>query len=201
MRIDTFVTAMSKYQPLNTVRWNIFIARPGANNRRFNLMVRDVTLPGKELTTVDVQHYGPRRAIANRQTYGEELEMTFMVGKDGYESDYFGNWMDQVVDPITNNPNYYENYVADLGVQQYDKQNTLRYAWKFYEVYPYSIGTTELKQEADGEALILTTTVKFKYRKFNWSGVFDNLESDPFTPNDGAPGDTTGGGTSGLPQP
>jgi hypothetical protein len=66
---------------------------------------------------------------------------------------------------------YYSDYVADVGVQQYDKSGQLRYAWKFYEVYPYTMANTELTNEADGMGMFFTTKITFKYKNFNWSGV------------------------------
>lgn len=184
MRIDRFVAGLSKYQPLDAVRWNVFFGRPGADNDRLNIMIREASLPGKTLAGVDYdQPTGPKRHIALRQEYSDELSMTFLVGRDGYESDYFSGWIDQAVNPRDHVVSYYKDYVADLGVQQYDKQNRLRYAWKFYEVYPYTMGSTELSNSGDDTNLLLTCKVTFKYRNFNWSGVTPEA-SDPATESD-----------------
>jgi|LauGreDrversion4_2_1035121.scaffolds.fasta_scaffold01438_5 hypothetical protein len=187
MRIDRFVAAWSKYQPLDVTRWNIFFGRPGVDNERLNHMIREVSLPGKTLSGTDFEPYGPGRHIALQQRYEDELTMTFLVGKDGYESDYFSAWMEQVISPRDNFVSYYKDYVVDLGVQQYDKKGVLRYAWKFYEVYPYTVSSTELTNEAEGSSFWLTTKVTFKYRNFNWSGV---------TPEQPDPSQGGGGGIS-----
>jgi hypothetical protein len=171
MRIDKFISAIGRYQPLDVVRWNVFFGRPGADNERFNMMIREASLPGKTLAGTDFAPYGPKRHIAMRQQYDDELTMTFLVGKDGYETDYFSLWLDQVINPRDQFVSYYSDYVADVGVQQYDKSGQLRYAWKFYEVYPYSMANTELTNEADGMSMFLTTRITFKYKNFNWSGV------------------------------
>lgn len=174
MRIDKFVSAISKYQPLTRLTWGIFIGRPGANNERLNLMVRECSLPGRSLKGNDFAPYGPGRHIAARHEYTEDFTMSFLVGKDGYESDYFAEWMDKIVDPKTHNPNYYENYVVDVGIQQYDKSGLLRYAWKFYEVYPVGIGLTELDNAGDGD-IHIKSDILFKYRYYNSSGVTPTL--------------------------
>ena len=174
MRIDKFVSAISKYQPLTRYTWGIFIGKPGVDNERLNLMIRECSLPGRSLKGNEFAPYGPGRTMAARHEYTEDFSMTFLVGKDGYESDLFAAWMDKVVDPKTHNPNYYENYVVDVGIQQYDKGGLLRYAWKFYEVYPVGIGLTELDNSADGEHYI-KSDIMFKYRYFNSSGVTPTL--------------------------
>jgi len=191
MNLSDFVAGITRYQPLDASRWSVYFGRPDADNYRLNLMVRNVELPGKTLGGNDFVAYGPGRHIAARQLYEDELSMSFLVGKDGYESDYFAAWQDQVVDPKTNNPNYYVNYVADLGIQQFDKAGKLRYAWKFYEVYPYTIDATTLTNDpAADEGLFLTTKVTFKYKSFNWSGVDPNLFADRIQiTNDFARGD------------
>jgi len=134
-------------------------------------MVRNVSLPGKTLAGEDFQPYGPGRHLAMAQEYSDELKITLLVGNDGYESDYFSAWIDRVVNPKDHFVSYYKDYVADMGVLQYDKQGITRYAWKFYEVYPYTISSTELSNDAEGSGFWLTTEITFKYRNFNWSGV------------------------------
>jgi hypothetical protein len=65
------------------------------------------------------------------------------------------------------------NYVCDLGLQQYDKKGILRYAWKFYEIYPTEIESIDFANDAaqDGDAIFVRAKVKFAYKNFLASGV------------------------------
>lgn len=172
MRIDKFVAAISKIKPLDATRWGLFIGRPGVLNERLNLSIRKVSVPGRSLSGNDLQIYGPKRTIAAREEFGDDLSMEFLMGQDGYERDLFNGWMNQVVDPKSGNPNYYMNYVCDLGLQQYDKKGVLRYAWKFYEIYPTQIESIELSNSAqDGEDAFVMTKVNFAFKNFLASGV------------------------------
>jgi hypothetical protein len=92
------------------------------------------------------------------------------------------------------------NYVCDLGLQQYDKKGVLRYAWKFYEIYPTEIEAIDFANEAgDGDAAFVTVKVKFAYKNFLASGVVsleevqDRIEQMRIQPGRG------GGGGISLP--
>jgi len=200
MRIDKFIAAISKFKPLDATRWGLFIGRPGIDNERLNLTVRNVSVPGRKVSGNDLQTYGPKRTIAAREEFTDDLAMEFLLGQDGYERDLFNKWMDQVVDPKSGNPNYYVNYVCDLGLQQYDKKGVLRYAWKFYEIYPTEIEAIDFANEAgDGDAAFVTVKVKFAYKNFLASGVVsleevqDRIEQMRIQPGRG------GGGGISLP--
>jgi len=176
MRIDKFMAAISKVQPLDSTRWGLFIGRPGIDNERLNLTIRNVSVPGRKITGNDLSA-GLKRTIAAREEFSDDLSMEFLMGKNGYERDLFNGWMNQVVDPTSGNPNYYSHYVCDLGLQQYDKKGMLRYAWKFYEVYPIEIESIEFSNDAgDGDSMFVKTKVKFAYKNFLASGVQSSLE-------------------------
>ena len=164
MRIDDFVGRLSKYGVARNHRWNIMFGRNDINNQRLSDMCQSVTLPGRGFETNEIRTYGPGRNIASSQTYGDEFKMEFLCGVDMYEKQIFSNWMDTIVNPITNNLNYYTSYIADVVVRQYDLQNNLRYAVKFYEVYPNSIDSFDLGQTGDDPWM--KVSVNFTYRKF-----------------------------------
>lgn len=177
MRIDKFVAAISKFQPLDVTRWGLFIGRPGADNERLNLMVRDISVPGRSIAGNEFAPYGPKRTIAAREEFGDDLSMSFLVGKDGYEREYFSRWMDQVVDPKSGNPNYYQHYVCDLGLQQFDKRGMLRYVWKFYEIYPFKIESSTMNNEASDDAFV-TSKIGFNYKNFLATAVESKAEAE-----------------------
>ena len=145
-------------------RWTVFIGRTGLDNDRLSTMCAGVTLPGRGFEFNEIRTYGPGRNIASSQTYGDELKMEFLCGNDMYEKQVFSNWMDQMVNPITNNVNYYSSYICDVVVKMYDTQNNLRYAVKLYEVYPTGFESSELVNEGDDPWM--KVAVNFNYRKF-----------------------------------
>jgi len=164
MNISDFVGKISRYGFMRNHRWTIMFGRAGVDNERLSTMCQGVTLPGRGFEFNDIRTYGPGRKIASSQTYGEELKMEFLCGNDMYERQVFTNWLDSMVNPITNNVNYYSSYICDATVRMYDLQNNLRYAVKFYEVYPSGLDSTELLQGGDDPHVKIS--VGFNYRKF-----------------------------------
>lgn len=164
MRIDNFISKISKYGIMRNHRWTVFIGRTGFDNDRLSTMCAGVTLPGRGFEFNEIRTYGPGRNIASSQTYGDEFKMEFLCGNDMYEKQVFSNWMDQMVNPITNNVEYYTNYITDVVVKMYDTQNNLRYAVKLYEVYPTGFESSELVNAGDDPWM--KVAVNFNYRKF-----------------------------------
>ena len=164
MRIDDFIGRLSQYGVARNHRWTIMFGRSDINNRRLSDMCQSVTIPSRGFEYNDVKTFGPGRSIAGVQTYGDELKMDFLCGNDMYERQIFSSWMDTIVNPITNSPNYYTSYICDATVKMYDLDNNLRYAIKFYEVYPTSVETFDLSQSSDDP--FVNTSVSFNYRKY-----------------------------------
>lgn len=164
MRIDDFIGNISKIGIARNHRWTIMFGRHDINSRRLSTMCQSVTLPSKGFEFAETRTYGPGRNIATGQTYGDELKMEFLCGIDMYERKIFSAWMDDMVDPVTNNPRYYSGYICDMTVKMYDMKNNLRYAVKFYEMYPTALETYDLTQSGDDPWI--TAQVSFNYRKF-----------------------------------
>ncbi len=164
MRIDNFISKISKYGIMRNHRWTVFIGRTGFDNDRLSTMCAGVTLPGRGFEFNEIRTYGPGRNMASSQTYGDEFKMEFLCGNDMYEKQVFSNWMDQMVNPITNNVEYYTNYITDVVVKMYDTQNNLRYAVKLYEVYPTGFESSELVNAGDDPWM--KVAINFNYRKF-----------------------------------
>jgi hypothetical protein len=164
MRIDDFIGKLSKYGIMRNHRWVVSFGRQDVDNERLSTMCQDVTLPGRGFEFNEIRTYGPGRSVASNQTYGEELKMSFLCGEDLYERQVFSAWMDSMVNPITNNLNYYSSYICDITIRMYDTLNNLKYAVKFYEAYPSGFESVDLSQGADDPWFKLD--VGFNYRKF-----------------------------------
>jgi hypothetical protein len=164
MRIDDFVSKLSKYGIMRNHRWVVEFGRQDLDNERLSTMCQSVTLPGRGFEFNEIRTYGPGRNVASSQTYGDELKMEFLCGNDMYERQIFSAWMDTMVNPITNNLNYYSSYICDVTIRMYDTMNDLRYAIKLYEVYPTGFDSVELSQGGDDPWV--KVAVSFNYRKF-----------------------------------
>lgn len=79
---------------------------------RMDLFCSNVSMPGKTITDdVNETYYGPKRAIAKNVSF-EEVTLEFYTSVNYDERLYFEAWQNSIVDPITHNVGYYDDYAT-----------------------------------------------------------------------------------------
>ena len=83
---------------------------------RMDLFCSNVSLPGKTITDdVNETYYGPKRAIAKNVSF-EEITLEYYTSINYDERMYFEAWQNSIVDPITHNVGYYDDYAKDCMI-------------------------------------------------------------------------------------
>ena len=83
---------------------------------RMDLFCSNVSLPGKTITDdVNETYYGPKRAIAKNVSF-EEITLEYYTSINYDERMYFEAWQNSIVDPITHNVGYYDDYAKDCTI-------------------------------------------------------------------------------------
>jgi len=77
-------------------------------------------LPSYQFATESHRIYGPQFKIPHLPEY-QDVTMTFVCGADMAEKYFFDAWMYLVMDPITNNFNYLNEYSTNIDIIQYDE--------------------------------------------------------------------------------
>jgi len=80
-------------------------------------------LPSYQFQLETVRHYGPQFKIPHMPEY-QDITLTFMCGADMFERYFFDAWMYMVMDPITNDFNFKDEYALDIDIVQYYDQAT-----------------------------------------------------------------------------
>ena len=79
---------------------------------RMDLFCSNVSMPGKTITDdTNETYYGPKRAIAKNVSF-EEVTLEFYTSINYDERLYFEAWQNSIVDPITHNVGYYDDYAT-----------------------------------------------------------------------------------------
>jgi len=85
-------------------------------NLRMDLFCSEVTIPEKTITDdVNEQYYGPSRQMA-KNTVFNDLTLTYYTGIDFDERIYFEAWQNGIVDPISHNLGYYDDYATPCKI-------------------------------------------------------------------------------------
>tara|TARA_Y100001954_G_scaffold205863_1_gene228176 strand:+ start:521 stop:1609 length:1089 start_codon:yes stop_codon:yes gene_type:complete len=83
---------------------------------RMDLFCSNISLPGKTITDdVNETYYGPKRAIAKNVSF-EEITLEYYTSINYDERLYFEAWQNSIVDPITHNVGYYDDYAKDCMI-------------------------------------------------------------------------------------
>ena len=139
--------------------------------RKISLRASSVTLPGRNLATAQESNvYGPDREIVEGVTYADDISMQFQASSGLDERVYFENWQRQAFNEKTWNIGYYKDYTGEIEIYVLDKQDQKRYGIKLWEVFPKTIGATELSYGAMDEIILLPVSFTFRY----WTSLDQN---------------------------
>lgn len=139
------------------------------------LLCRNVTMPGKRISTTEATH----NHHLSKKPYSaatDEVTMTFLLTNDYYIKKYFDMWQEMIID--TSGAHYkafYKNeYVTDVTIQQLSQGNDLipGYTIKLENAYPIQVGAIELSSEADG---LMEVSITWEYDNFRSVGLVDGF--------------------------
>ena len=132
--------------------------------RKISLRAQNVTLPGRNLSTTQESNiYGPDREIVEGVTYADDISMSFQASSGLDERLFFENWQRQAFNEKTWNIGYYNDYIGHVEMYVLDKQEQRRYGIKLWEVFPKTIGASELSYDANDQIMLLPISFTFRY--------------------------------------
>jgi hypothetical protein len=126
-------------------------------------------LPGYQFQTETVRHYGPSFKIPHMPEY-QDITMSFMCSSGFWERYFFDAWMYMVMDPVTNNFNYKDEYSCDViiasiipgGAPILDWDN-MNYWTKLVDCFPISIQEQEVGYDMNNSIQKVVVTFSYKY--------------------------------------
>ena len=156
------------------------------DGRRVNAFCKGITMPDRTMTTSPVvTGPGAPRHFVTDHTYGD-LSATFYADKYLRERQYFELWQKAAFNSLSNNYEFYDNYVSDIDLfnlgqfansagssEDPSARDDLTHGVKLYDCYPTSIGAPALSYENNN---IIEFTVTFKYRY--WQNYFITKTAD-----------------------
>ena len=156
------------------------------DGKRVNAFCKAITMPDRTMTTSPiVTGPGAPRHFVTDHTYGD-LSATFYADKYLRERQYFELWQKAAFNSLSNNYEFYDNYVSDIDLfnlgqfansagssEDPSARDDLTHGVKLYDCYPTSIGAPALSYENNN---VIEFTVTFKYRY--WQNYFITKTAD-----------------------
>ena len=173
-------------------RPNLFevdIARVGTQKKDqsvFRLGCFQAQLPGTNIATTDPKDIG-FRASAYQKIYSDII-LGFYCSGDLKELNFFQDWMDDIVDPVTNHIGYYRNYISEIKIAQLnrkdsgDRKNGEKIAtWTLHEAYPKTIDPIQLDYGTTDTVMIMNVSMTYRNVTHEWHKNPDTIDySDSF---------------------
>ena len=147
-------------------------------NERLVRNCQSTTLPGRALQTQPLKIYGPPKEFVYEANFQNELSMTFRVGEDMFEKDFFEGWMNLAISNSTYDLQYPVTYRSTLRIYQLDKSDYKVYCTELYNVFCKSIGDMELSTDSMDQ--ISTINITLAYSDYLIKGKIMNIVGDSF---------------------
>ena len=137
--IDRFRASVLKDGVARPSKYEVIITPPKdlknmvTNNSTLNIIEKNIgmacnsiVMPGRDLTAISVKQ-GQDLAIeqVGAHTYEGTITATFYLDPNLDYKTFFEAWQNLAVNPITNNLNYYDNYIGSMSIHQLGAEQML----------------------------------------------------------------------------
>ena len=133
------------------------------------LMCNAITLPTRDVNTIDHRMYGPGRKMPYAYSFNGNIECSFYGDKFLRQRLFFENWQKGIMNINSHNMKYYDDYVGSIDIftlGQFDAgredEARVTYGVRLYECYPQTIGSIEYAYGNNDQATIVPITLNFR---------------------------------------
>ena len=139
--------------------------------RNLSMRCENAEMPGRTFETTERKiGSAPLEKFPYRTMYNES-NMIFIVSDDMKEKVFFDMWMELINPSSTYNFRYKTDYVAEIGISQYDLSNNLMYRSVLIDAFPVAVSQMDLDWSNDGYHRL---SVVFAYTKWQLGTFTDN---------------------------
>jgi len=142
-----------------------------AQMQQLSLRCENAELPGRSFATTE-RKFGsaPTQKVPYHTQYND-VQLTFLVSGDMNEKIFFDMWMELINPSSTYNFRYKTDYVAQIGISQYNLQNELIYRSVLIDAFPVAVNQLDLDWTNDGYHRL---SVEFAYTKWQVGTFSEN---------------------------
>ena len=160
----------------------------GADQGQLNLLCSETSLPGSQLTTMDINNdrTGVTEKHAYRRMFDDRIDFTFYVDASNYlPIRFFETWMKGIMNEdegvnvnksYNYRPTYPDEYTADQGLKifKFERDYQQFMTYEFIRSFPLSISSMPVSYSGND---LLKCTVSMSYIRYIQSGPNSNISS------------------------
>lgn len=143
----------------------LFGEGPVVNDPRdISILCDSCSLPGRLIQTGDYDAVGRNPRKYPTTIIEEDVSFTFTLTNDVYIKKLFDNWLESIIDPVSNLVSYDSEYKVDTHIQLLDKNNATIYGVRLIDSYPTSVNSIDLSNENTDSKTVVS--VNMTYERF-----------------------------------
>lgn len=179
--INDFITQIRKTDFARSNRFEVRFTYPdvmtshytsqGDSPALISMLAEDVMFPGILLGTraYRINNLNEQRATSI-DFGGDSITFNFLIDSSWSVKDFFGDWMRKIVDPVSRELEYPDNYYARIHLFALNNKDEVVVEWMIEDAFPRSIAPVTASST---NAQVLRLPVTFAYRKWRVIGGYD----------------------------
>lgn len=142
--------------------------------RDISMLCENVTLPGRQITTVD--YIAEKQSVKIPYAFiNEDVTCTFLLTNDYYMKTLFDAWLEQVFDTESYRAKFKKDFTTDVVIQQLNEKNVPVYGVRLENAFPTTVAGITL--DNNSESAVQKINVTFSYDNYVPEGPLSSTAS------------------------
>lgn len=178
--INDFITQVKKTDLARSNRFEVMFMPPpflqghstsqGSSPKLISMMVEDGMFPGILVGTRPFRINNLNEQRANVIDFGgDSITFTFLVDTSWTAKDFFGDWMRNIINPVSRYVSYPEDYYSTIDLVSLNNKDEVIAHWKIIDAFPRSIAPVTVSAT---NSQVLRMPVTFAYKKWQVIGGY-----------------------------
>jgi len=173
--IMDFKAEMSKgFARPNLFSVEISKVKPG-KQRLYQMSCFQAQIPGNNIATTDKD--SGFRSIAYQKIFSDVI-LGFYVDSNLAQLKYWQEWIDQIIDPITNHHSYYKDYISTIKITQENRSGDDVATWTLHDAYPKQVDPIQLDYGTNDAIMTCNTTITYRHHTVKFHKVVNRIKKE-----------------------
>lgn len=132
--------------------------------RALAMLLNSAQIPGRSLATQDIITHGPMVKHPYLSIYDDLSVNIYCTNNNLFPRDLFEEWQNLIVNGGNHRLNYFDQFVCDMEIEQFDQEGNVTFACKFIDAYPVAVAPLDLNW---GGNEVHNLNVQFAFRRWH----------------------------------
>ena len=142
---------------------------------KYQMSCFQAQIPGNNIATTDKD--SGFRSIAYQKIFSDVI-LGFYVGGDLTQLKYWQEWIDQIIDPITNHHSYYKDYISTIKITQENRSGDDVATWTLHDAYPKQVDPIQLDYGTNDAVMTCNTTITYRHHTVKFHKVVNRIKKE-----------------------